>query len=88
MSLSLARVPWTWEVEVLLDFPLEQAAERLPPHARRARAAGDQTLLRMRVDSLDWMAGVLAGLGCDFAICAPAELGGASALADRLSACA
>ena len=28
----------------------------------------------MRVDSLDWMAGVLAGLGCGFTIRAPEEL--------------
>jgi predicted DNA-binding transcriptional regulator YafY len=40
----------------------------------------------MRVDSLDWMAGVLAGLGCDFTIRAPAELrASVRALADRLA---
>jgi predicted DNA-binding transcriptional regulator YafY len=89
VSLSLARVPWTWEVEVLLDFTLEEAAERLPRTLAELAPAGDRTLLRMRVDSLDWMAGVLAGLGCDFEIRAPAELGASvRALADRLSACA
>ena len=89
VSLSLARVPWTWEVEVLLHFTLEEAAERLPRTLAELAPAGDRTMLRMRVDSLDWMAGVLAGLGCDFEICAPAELGASvRALADRLSACA
>ena len=89
VSLSLARVPWTWEVEVLLDLPLEEAAERLPRTLAELAPAGDQTLLRMRVDSLDWMAGVLAGLDCAFEIRAPDELGASvSALADRLSACA
>ena len=31
VSRSLARVPWAWEVEVLLELPHEQAAARLPP---------------------------------------------------------
>lgn len=30
VSRSLARVPWPWEVEVLLDLPREAAAQRLP----------------------------------------------------------
>ena len=74
VSLSLARVPWTWAVEVLLELPLEQAARRLPPTLAELVEHDGQTLLRMRVDSLDWMAGVLAGLGCDFAVQAPEEL--------------
>ena len=89
VSLSLARVPWTWEVEVLLDLPLEEAAERLPPTLAELAPAGDRTLLRMRVNTLDWMAGVLAGLDCEFEIRSPAELGASvRALADRLAACA
>ena len=89
VSLSLARVPWTWEVEVLLDLPLEEAAERLPPTLAELAPAGDRTLLRMRVNTLDWMAGVLAGLGCEFEIRSPAELGASvRALAGRLAACA
>ena len=31
VSTSLARVPWPWEVEVLLDMPFDAAARRLPP---------------------------------------------------------
>ena len=70
-------------------LPLEEAAERLPRTLAELAPADGRTLLRMRVDSLDWMAGVLAGLGCDFEIRAPSELGGSvRALADRLSACA
>ena len=49
--------------------------------------AGTQTVLRMRVESLDWMAGVLAGLGCDFTVVQPPELRqSVAALADRLAA--
>ena len=41
----------------------------------------------MRVDSLDWMATVLAGLGCGFAIRRPDELrASVRALATQLAA--
>jgi predicted DNA-binding transcriptional regulator YafY len=50
---------------------------------------GDGTLLRMRAGSLDWMAGVLAGLGCHFTIHEPEELrASVHALAERLAASA
>ena len=71
---SLARVPWPWEVEVLLDLAPERAAERLPATLAELAPEGSGTLLRMRVSSLDWMAGVLAGLGCAFTIRRPDEL--------------
>ena len=74
VSRSLARVPWTWEVEVLLALPLDVAATRLPPTLAELADAEGGTLLRMRVGSLDWMAGILAGLDCDFTIHEPDEL--------------
>jgi predicted DNA-binding transcriptional regulator YafY len=82
---SLARVPWTWDVEVLLDLPPEKAAHRLPATLAELDAEGDGTLLRMRVSSLDWTARVLAGLGCRFTIRRPEELReSVQALAGRL----
>ena len=84
---SLASVPWTWEVEVLLDLPVDEAVRRIP--ATLAELVDDPagTLLRMRVDSLDWMATVLAGLGCGFAIRRPDELrASVRALATQLAA--
>ena len=84
---SLARVPWKWEVEILLDLPVDEAARRIP--ATLAELVDDPggTLLRMRVDSLDWMATVLAGLGCNFTIRRPDELrGSVRALGKRLTA--
>jgi predicted DNA-binding transcriptional regulator YafY len=84
---SLASVPWTWEVEVLLDLPVDDAARRIPPTLAEVVDDADGTLLRMRVDSLDWMATVLAGLGCDFTIRQPEELrSSVRALAERLAA--
>jgi predicted DNA-binding transcriptional regulator YafY len=86
VSHSLASVPWHWEVEVLLDLPVDAAARRIP--ATLAELVDDPagTLLRMRVDSLDWMATVLAGLECGFEIRRPDELrASVRALAARLS---
>jgi predicted DNA-binding transcriptional regulator YafY len=87
VSASLARVPRPWEVEVLLDLGLDEAAQRLPPTLAEVVELDAGTLLRMRVDSLDWMAGVLAGLECGFTIHRPPELRvRVMALADRLAA--
>ncbi len=86
VSTSLARVPWPWQVEVLLDLPLDQAARRLPGTLAELVDADGGTLLRMRVSSLDWMATVLARLDCPFTIRAPEELRtSVRALAERLS---
>lgn len=87
VSLSLARVPWGVEVEVLLDLALERAARRLPPTVAELVETDGGTLLRMRVDSLDWMAGTLASLGCEFTILSPDELrASVRTLAHRLAA--
>jgi predicted DNA-binding transcriptional regulator YafY len=74
VSRSLAQVPWPWKVEVLLDLPVDRAVRRLPPTLAELVDTGGGTLLRMRVSSLEWMAGVLAGLDCAFTIREPAEL--------------
>jgi len=71
---SLASVPWKWEVEVVLDLPVDEAARRIPATLAELVDDPEGTLLRMRVDSLDWMATVLAGLGCDFTIRKPNDL--------------
>jgi predicted DNA-binding transcriptional regulator YafY len=86
VSRSLARVPWGHEVEVLLDLPVDRAARRLPPTIAELVEAEGGTLLRMRVDSLDWMARTLASLGCDFEIHSPDALrASVRVLADRLA---
>ena len=71
---SLASVPWKWEVEVLLDLPVDDAARRVPATLAEIVDDPDGTLLRMRVDSLEWMATVLAELGCGFTVRRPDEL--------------
>ena len=89
VSRSLARTPWPWRVEVLLDAPLSQVAQQLPATLAELTPTGGGTLLRMRVTSLDWMASVLAGLDCGFTIRQPEELrASVRALAERLSVAA
>jgi predicted DNA-binding transcriptional regulator YafY len=75
VSSSLAQVPWPWEVEVLLELPLEQAKLRISGTLAELVAEGEATLLRMRVSSLDWAASFLAGLECPFHVRRPPELG-------------
>jgi predicted DNA-binding transcriptional regulator YafY len=84
---SLASVPLKWEVEVLLELPVDQAARRIPATLAELVEDPSGTLLRMRVSSLDWMARILAGLDCGFTIREPDELrASVRGLADRLVA--
>jgi predicted DNA-binding transcriptional regulator YafY len=87
LTRSLASVPARWQIEVLLDLPVDEAVRRIP--AALAELVDDPggTLLRTRVNSLDWMATVLAGLGCSFTIRRPEELrASVRSLAERLAA--
>jgi predicted DNA-binding transcriptional regulator YafY len=86
VSRTLARVPWTHEIEVLLHTPAAAAGRRFPPTLVELEPAGaEATLLRMRAESLDWVAGLLAGAGCDFTVRRPAELrDSVRALGERL----
>jgi predicted DNA-binding transcriptional regulator YafY len=74
VSRSLARVPWPWEIEVLLELPIEDARRRVPQTLAELTEEDDATLLRMRASSLDWAASFLAGLGCAFRVRKPDEL--------------
>jgi predicted DNA-binding transcriptional regulator YafY len=89
VSRTLARVPWTHAVEVVLDVPLERARERFPATLAELEPAGEATLLRMRAESLDWVAGLLAGAGFAFTIRRPEALrDSVRTLAQRLRAAA
>jgi predicted DNA-binding transcriptional regulator YafY len=70
----LARLPRAWEIVVELDAPVSEIAGRVPATLAELTPAGSGTRLQMRGDSLDWVAGVLAGLGADFRIIRPDEL--------------
>ena len=86
VSRSLANVPWRFEVVVLLELTIDEAADRIPGTVGELVEQDGATLLRMRVGSLDWMAGVLARLGCRFTVHEPEELReSVRALAERLA---
>jgi predicted DNA-binding transcriptional regulator YafY len=69
-----ARLPWAWEIEVHLDASIDEIAARVPATLAELSADGNGTRLEMRADSLDWAAGMLAGLGADFRVIRPDEL--------------
>ncbi|GAB3140960.1 YafY family protein [Micromonospora sonneratiae] len=86
---SLAGVPYTWEVEVLLETDLAEARRRVPPSVAELVEASGGVLLRTRAEHLDGMAQMLAGLGWDFTVVRPDELRTAVAeYATRLTALA
>jgi predicted DNA-binding transcriptional regulator YafY len=85
VSRSLVHVPWAHEVEVVLHTEPGAALERFPPTLAELEPVQGGTLLRLRAESLDWAAGLLAGAGCAFTIRRPEELRtSVGALADRL----
>jgi predicted DNA-binding transcriptional regulator YafY len=88
---SLARVPYTHAVEVVLDTSMAEARRRIPPEVGTLSDAGDAAgggvLLRAQAERLDGMARLLAGLGWPFVIREPAVLRTAVRdLAGRLAA--
>lgn len=85
VSRTLARVPWRHEIEVLLAATPAQVAAQLPETLAELEAEGAGTRVRMRADSLDWVAGVLAATGYAFEVRRPEALRAAvHALGDRL----
>ncbi len=86
VSRALARVPWTHEVEVTLHATVAQAREHFPPTLAELHATSrNRTRLRLRAESLDWVAAILAGSGLRFTVRRPDELRAAvHALAQRL----
>lgn len=86
VSRSLAQVPWPWELDVLLELPIDDARARVPGTLAELSEEDGATALRMRVSSLDWAASLLAGLGCPFRVRAPDELRqSVAALSERLA---
>jgi predicted DNA-binding transcriptional regulator YafY len=71
---SLARVPYAWSVEVLLDLPLEEAQRRVPLGLATLEQTPRGVTLRTNAERLDGMARVLVSLGCSFVVRQPPEL--------------
>ena len=89
VTASLAAVPYTHQVEVLLETTLEQARRALPPSLATLSHSDGGVLLTARVDDLTGMARLLAGLGRPFTVRRPDALRDAVRdLADTLRASA
>jgi predicted DNA-binding transcriptional regulator YafY len=71
----LARLPYEWRVEVVLDAPVEEIRRRVPPTLGELTEEGEGSRLELGADSLEWAAGFLAGLGAEFRVVRPEELG-------------
>lgn len=71
---SLASVPGAYRVSVVVELPPEVARTRLPDGIGVLTPVDRGTRLDARIDSLDWIARVLAGLGCPVTITEPPEL--------------
>ncbi|MCA2214659.1 helix-turn-helix transcriptional regulator [Jidongwangia harbinensis] len=83
---QLAGLPWTWEVEVLVEADLAELRARVPASVGDLAEADGGVRLRCRAQSLPGMAQLLAGLGHPFTVVGPAELRDAVAdLAGRLA---
>ena len=89
---SLARAPWIWSVEVLLETTLEDAQQRIPPGNAIIKPVAGGVLVQLGVDRLDWIARTLMLLECPFVVRQPPELrdalrqlaADAAALAERV----
>lgn len=71
---SIALMPNTWAVEVLLHTSLDHARTLVPNTLATLEAAENGVLLRAQVESLDWTARFLAQLGPSLTVRAPDEL--------------
>ncbi len=71
---SLAQMPETWRVEVLLRTSLADAQRRVPAHVATLEETPEGVILRDYAESLDWMARSLVALGCPFLVREPPEL--------------
>jgi predicted DNA-binding transcriptional regulator YafY len=71
---SLARMPNTWEVEVLLETTLDEARRRVSPVFGTLEAVAEGVLLRAFGDHLSWMARELVATGLPLSVRRPEAL--------------
>jgi predicted DNA-binding transcriptional regulator YafY len=63
-----------WSVEVLLEAVLGEARQQVPSIGTTLKEVPGGVLMRSSTSDLEWMARVLAGLDCAFAVRKPPEL--------------
>jgi predicted DNA-binding transcriptional regulator YafY len=71
---SIANMPGTWNVEVLLKLQLREALSLIPPGVAVMEEVEGGVYLRMWAESLEWPARYLIGLRCPLTVYNPPEL--------------
>jgi predicted DNA-binding transcriptional regulator YafY len=71
---SFESIPDRWQIDVLLDLPLDEARRRIPRALAALASEGEQTRLRASMPDLDEMARTLVAIGCPLKIITPDEL--------------
>jgi predicted DNA-binding transcriptional regulator YafY len=71
---SIARIPNTWEIELLLHMEFAEAQQRVPPVFGTLAAEEDGLVLYAYAESLRWFARELVALDLPFAVRRPPEL--------------
>ncbi|MFC9228914.1 helix-turn-helix transcriptional regulator [Streptomyces decoyicus] len=74
LTASLARTPAPWQVEVLIEGPIEDIARRLPRTIVTLSAAPTGVLMRAQAAQLDSVARLLASLEWPFTVHSPDQL--------------
>ncbi len=74
---SIATMPDTWKVEVLLEIPMEEAERQIPPTMAMLEQSPNGVIMSTYTQSLDWMAHFLVSLRCPLVVREPDELHGA-----------
>ena len=71
---SIASMPDTWKVEVLLEMSLEEAERQISPTTAMLEAVPGGVLLNTYTQTLQWMAHFLVSLRCPLIVREPPEL--------------
>jgi predicted DNA-binding transcriptional regulator YafY len=71
---SIATMPGSWMVEVLLEMTLDEAQQVIPRDMAMLTAQDDGVLMRVTTNNLPWLARYLAQLSCPLRIIKPDEM--------------
>src|SRR5215471_14221911 len=74
LTRTIASMPGTWRVEVLLEMTLEEAQRRVPATIATLEEVPEGVIMRCYAQSLEWMAHFLVGLRCPLVVREPVDL--------------
>jgi predicted DNA-binding transcriptional regulator YafY len=71
---SIASMPGTWKVDVLLEMTFEEAERQVPPTMAMLKKVQEGVVMSCYTQELSWMAHFLVNLRCSLIVREPAEL--------------